>query len=64
MQQAPRHHALGPFTNNLQELTTEQLQELTDYLEQRLGAMGADGASHPQGRRVSPATQPDHMSIY
>ncbi len=43
MQQAPDHHALSALPGNLQELTTEQIAELTAYLERRLRTMGADG---------------------
>jgi len=43
MQQAPDHHAFGALPGNLQELSTEQLTELTDYLERRLRTMGVDG---------------------
>ncbi len=43
MQQMPEHRIPGTFTNNLHDLTTEQLKELTDYLEQRLSSMGTDG---------------------
>ena len=43
MQQATGHHTFRALPGNLQELTTEQLAELTDYLERRLRIMGADG---------------------
>ncbi len=43
MQQTPDHHTFGALPSNLQELTTEQLKELTVYLERRLDIMGTDG---------------------
>ena len=43
MQQKPQHLIHEAFTNDLHQLTTDQLRELTDYLEQRLSSMGTDG---------------------